>query len=155
MWKSTRSSKSSISRTSLATSWLFMCDMTRSYTKHNSFRCGTWLIQMWDMTHSDVGHDSFKMSCRALLTFSGGVSGGVEEVTVEVTVEQWPLKRGSDFLPDTAPECRALLLKCRALLLKYRALVMECRALLMEYRALVTFHGGATFSMRRYEWCVI
>ena len=30
----------------------YMCDMTHSHVWHDSFRCVTWRIHMWDMTHS-------------------------------------------------------------------------------------------------------
>jgi len=32
--------------------------MTHLYVGHDSFICGTWLVDLWDMTISQVGHDS-------------------------------------------------------------------------------------------------
>jgi len=31
---------------------IYICDMTHSYVRHDSFICATWLIHMCDMTHS-------------------------------------------------------------------------------------------------------
>ena len=40
--------------------WLIhMCDMTRSYVRHDSIICATWLIHKCDMTHFYVRYDSF------------------------------------------------------------------------------------------------
>jgi len=44
----------------LCATWLiFMCHTTHSYVRHDSFMCATWLIRMCAMTHSYVRHTSF------------------------------------------------------------------------------------------------
>jgi len=37
----------------------YVCDMTRSYVRHDSFVCVTWLIHMVNMIHPYARHDSF------------------------------------------------------------------------------------------------